>query len=502
MGMAEMVRSRLQQEGAPVGRRRQLVAVAAVLALVAGLLALPAHPASSEEGPEWLSALNAARGDAGLAPVDARDDWTQPAVESSRYMVLNQVLTHYPDALSPGYTDDAYWAASTGNLFASGWEATETEAIDGWLDSPGHAFWVLHPHLAEAGYGSYHEPVDDPFSWRWTFAATLPVVDGVDHFAPWPERFTYPGDGARIGRQARSLYVFGEALPEGSFAATVTVDGATVDVAVSRRGGRQLVLALEERLPLDASVTVEVRHDGAAFEAFTFTTSSDGSGDPLPLPALGLVTGTVTDADERPVEGAAVTLGDTSTATTTDADGVYLFDGVEDGTHTLTVEADGFEPVSLAVTVVGAVPVVVDLTLRLVGAGDGHGDDDGDPDDPGGGPAPPRFPDVPADHPHTAAIGWMAQEGITLGYPDGTFRPSDAVQRGAMSSFMYRLAGEPAGLFAAPDFPDVARDHPHRDAIAWMAQEGITLGYPDGTFRPSDAVQRGAMSSFMHRMAN
>jgi hypothetical protein len=123
----------------------------------------------------------------------------------------------------------------------------------------------------------------------------------------------------------------------------------------------------------------------------------------------------------------------------------------------------------------------------------------GEPDGPF---ASPDFPDVPHNHPHRDAIAWMAQEGITLGYPDGSFRPSAAVQRGAMSSFMFRMAGEPAGPFTSADFSDVTTRNPHHDAIAWMAQEGITVGYTDGTFRPGDAVLRGAMSAFMYRMAN
>jgi hypothetical protein len=485
MGMVGFVQARVAEGGATAPGRRHLVAVAAVLALLAGLLALPATPAAAEDGPEWLGAMNAARGDAGLGMVTARDDWTRPAVESSRYMILNQLLTHYPDESLPGYTDGAYWAASTGNLYASSWQATETEAIDGWLDSPGHAYWVLHPNLSEAGYGSY----DDPLGAVWRFAATLPVVDGVDHSAPWPERFTYPGDGAQVGRQAKSLYVFGAELPGGAYTVAVTVDGVSVDVDVSRRSDRQLVLALGERLPLDAAVTVEVRRDGEVFEAFSFTTSSDGSGDPLPPPSDGSVTGSVTDAEGGdPIQGATVTVGGAST--TTGADGGYLLDGIEAGTHTLTAEADGYQPASQTVTVVAAVPLVVDVTLTAV---------DGDADE--GDPSPLTFPDVGPTHPHREAISWMATRGITRGYPDGTFRPGHPVERGAMSAFMYRLAGEPDGPFASPDFPDVPRNHPHRDAIAWMAQEGITLGYPDGSFRPGDAVQRGAMSSFMFRMA-
>jgi uncharacterized protein YkwD len=471
------------------GPRRTVLLVAVLLA---GLLGAPAAPATGAEEPEWLTALNAARGDAGLTPVAARDDWTRPAEESSRYMLLNQLLTHDPVVGMPGYTEDAFWAANTGNLYAASWENTPTEAISAWLDSPGHAYWVLHPSLEEAGFGTAVDPLLAPYR----YAATLPVVDGVDHTALWPWRFTYPGDGTQVGRAPRTLYVMGAHLPDGAYTATVTVDGSEVAVdAVTRRSARQVSVALDTRLPLGAEVVVEVRRDGEALETFAFTTSEQGSGAPLQPVDAGTVTGTVVDDAGAAVEGAAVEAGGAST--TTDADGGYQLDGLAPGAHTVTAGAEGFHAASESFAILAGQTLEIDLTLRAVDATDDDpaGSDDRDDE-------VPTFPDVPAGHPHLVPITWMASEGITVGYPDGTFKPSSSVQRGAMSAFMYRMAGEPDGPFASPDFSDVAANHPHREAIAWMAQEGITVGYPDGTFRPGAAVERGAMSAFMHRMAN
>jgi subtilisin family serine protease len=115
---------------------------------------------------------------------------------------------------------------------------------------------------------------------------------------------------------------------------------------------------------------------------------------------------------------------------------------------------------------------------------------------------PAGFVDVPPDHPHGRAIAWMADSGITQGYPDGTFRPHAPVERGAMSSLLFRFAGSPSGHPSRSDFPDVPPDHPHGEAIAWSADSGVTHGYRDGTFRPHTPVERGAMSSFVFRMAH
>jgi hypothetical protein len=45
-------------------------------------------------------------------------------------------------------------------------------------------------------------------------------------------------------------------------------------------------------------------------------------------------------------------------------------------------------------------------------------------------------------------IEWLAAQGISTGWPDGTFRPVSPVNRDAMAAFMYRFAGEPP--FSAP----------------------------------------------------
>lgn len=114
----------------------------------------------------------------------------------------------------------------------------------------------------------------------------------------------------------------------------------------------------------------------------------------------------------------------------------------------------------------------------------------------------PRFKDVPVGHQFYKEIGWLAERGITTGYPDGTFRPADGVERAAMAAFFYRLAGSPQ--YTAPStspFKDVHTSHQFYKEIAWMAEQGITTGYPDGTFRPGNKVDRAAMAAFFYRFA-
>ena len=113
-----------------------------------------------------------------------------------------------------------------------------------------------------------------------------------------------------------------------------------------------------------------------------------------------------------------------------------------------------------------------------------------------------HFTDVPADYPFVNDINWLAQRRITTGYPDGTFRPNGSVERGAMAAFFYRMAGSPQFTApSTPSFKDVPRDHPFYKEIEWMRARGITTGWSDGTFRPNDAVNRDAMAAFFYRYA-
>ncbi|GAB2536603.1 5'-nucleotidase C-terminal domain-containing protein [Brachybacterium huguangmaarense] len=117
---------------------------------------------------------------------------------------------------------------------------------------------------------------------------------------------------------------------------------------------------------------------------------------------------------------------------------------------------------------------------------------------------PPRaqpFTDVTPQTEHYDAIIWAYQQGITRGWPDGTFRPTLPIERNAMASFVYRYAGSPkvAAPTTAP-FSDVPVGSPFATEIAWAKQEGITNGFPDGSYHPTAPMNRDATAAFLHRM--
>jgi hypothetical protein len=119
------------------------------------------------------------------------------------------------------------------------------------------------------------------------------------------------------------------------------------------------------------------------------------------------------------------------------------------------------------------------------------------------GPPPNPFPDVPAAD--DEAVDWMVAVAITTGYDDGTFRPTSQLNRQQIAAFLYRLAGQPH--FAPPaapaptTFTDVKRSHAFYREVEWLATQGITTGYPDGTFRSNTLLNRQQIAAFLYRTA-
>lgn len=108
------------------------------------------------------------------------------------------------------------------------------------------------------------------------------------------------------------------------------------------------------------------------------------------------------------------------------------------------------------------------------------------------------FPDVPFSHPNEDAIAYLVKEGIVSGYPDGTFRPEQEINRAEFTKIIIgsRFAPlaidgclpsiPPALLFSRSlIFPDVARHQWFAKYVCKAKVSGMVGGYPDGTFRPA-----------------
>lgn len=116
-----------------------------------------------------------------------------------------------------------------------------------------------------------------------------------------------------------------------------------------------------------------------------------------------------------------------------------------------------------------------------------------------------QFTDVPPGSAFEYEISWLADRGVTRGWPDGSFRPLLSITRDAMAAFMYRLAGSPEYLPPpVSPFADVSTSDQFYREIAWLADEGISTGWstPAGReYRPLERITRDAMAAFLYRFA-
>lgn len=99
--------------------------------------------------------------------------------------------------------------------------------------------------------------------------------------------------------------------------------------------------------------------------------------------------------------------------------------------------------------------------------------------------------------------GAGALEPYLSGYPDGSFRPAQAITRAELATILNRIGASSSNneSVSAPSkgYPDVAKGHWAEEAIANMQRSGVMLGDDTG-FRPDDAITRGEIASIAARL--
>ena len=110
------------------------------------------------------------------------------------------------------------------------------------------------------------------------------------------------------------------------------------------------------------------------------------------------------------------------------------------------------------------------------------------------------FKDMTGNSDFDKAISWAAENNITTGWTDNTFRPWNTCNRAAVMTFLWRAAGKPAPNKMA-EFKDMTGNSDFDTAISWASEKGITTGWADNTFRPWNTCNRLAIASFLGRYA-
>jgi len=109
------------------------------------------------------------------------------------------------------------------------------------------------------------------------------------------------------------------------------------------------------------------------------------------------------------------------------------------------------------------------------------------------GIAQASFTDVPNGIAYYYAINWMARQNVIQGYPDGTFRPDQCVNRAEFLKMLTTTLLGPNGDFSQAQqvsFKDTDSSAWYSSYLNMAVSRKIIQGYPDGTFRPAQCVSR------------
>jgi len=117
-----------------------------------------------------------------------------------------------------------------------------------------------------------------------------------------------------------------------------------------------------------------------------------------------------------------------------------------------------------------------------------------------GGWAWAAFSDIPPG-PLAEQVERVAQAGWLQGYPDGTFRGQEPLNRYQLAGALGRVLRD-LGVEAKPvAFKDVPPGHWVLEPLALAVTWGLVAGYPDGTFRGQEPLTRAALAVVLARLA-
>lgn len=107
------------------------------------------------------------------------------------------------------------------------------------------------------------------------------------------------------------------------------------------------------------------------------------------------------------------------------------------------------------------------------------------------------FPDVSDDYWAASQINLLSEQGVIVGYPDGTFQPDANVTRAEFAAMAIRALGQQHTKVAQPvNFTDIDENHwAYEDIQKALYFDLISANKEGAIFRPDDSVSRAESMS-------
>ena len=110
------------------------------------------------------------------------------------------------------------------------------------------------------------------------------------------------------------------------------------------------------------------------------------------------------------------------------------------------------------------------------------------------------FTDVPEDSWYYDGVYYAVTGNLFNGTSDTTFSPMMTMQRGMLTTVLYRFSGSPQVEYTAI-FKDVPAGTWYSDGTVWAGLNGVVSGAGDGRFLPGDPVARQQIAVILYNYA-
>lgn len=110
------------------------------------------------------------------------------------------------------------------------------------------------------------------------------------------------------------------------------------------------------------------------------------------------------------------------------------------------------------------------------------------------------FVDVPANEWYYSYIQFVTENSYMNGISDTVFGPNDLLTRAHMVQILYNMEGRPS-VSGSNSFTDVPASEWYATAVVWASENGLVMGYSDGSFLPTDNITREDLMVILYRYA-
>jgi S-layer homology domain len=114
------------------------------------------------------------------------------------------------------------------------------------------------------------------------------------------------------------------------------------------------------------------------------------------------------------------------------------------------------------------------------------------------------FPDVPSNYWAQPFIQRLAQREIVAGYPDGTFRPEQTIQRDELAAVIRKAFNQPPvrQIESGSVYKDISSGYWAERPIESASEQGFMSGDSRGNFRPNQPVTKVQAITALNRGLN